>query len=165
MKLKSAKLISLALASLIGFSAVNILPTFAANNVCDMQPGVDIAQEVYDAAGCNNNSDALPPIIISILNAVITVAGLVAVIFVIVGGFNYMTSAGDPGKTKKAKDTILYAVIGLIICVLAFAIVNFVINDIINSSSKSTESDSTPDSTSLVHDSSEFPIALLNKTL
>ena len=44
-----------------------------------------------------------------------------------------MTSAGDPGKTKKAKDTILYAVIGLIICVLAFAIVNFVIGGIINS--------------------------------
>ena len=42
-----------------------------------------------------------------------------------------MTSAGDPGKVKKAKDTILYGVIGLVVCVLAFAIVNFVIANII----------------------------------
>lgn len=128
MKLKSARLISLALASLIGFSAFNTLPTLA-TDVCSS----NAAAEVKEAAGCNNNNDALPSIIINILNAIIAVAGLVAVIFIIIGGFNYMTSAGDPGKTKKAKDTILYAVIGLIICVLAFAIVNFVIGGIINS--------------------------------
>ena len=39
-----------------------------------------------------------------------------------------MMSQGDPGKTKKAKDTILYGLIGLIVCLLAFAIVQFVIN-------------------------------------
>lgn len=133
MKLKSLKIISLILAGFIGFSTINALPTFAANSVCDMQPGTEVPQEVYDAAGCNNNNDALPSIIINILNAIIAVAGLVAVIFIIIGGFNYMTSAGDSGKTKKAKDTILYAVIGLVICVLAFAIVNFVIGNIINS--------------------------------
>ena len=42
-----------------------------------------------------------------------------------------MTSAGDAGKVKKAKDTILYGVIGLVIVVLAFAIVNFVIVNIL----------------------------------
>ena len=69
--------------------------------------------------------------ITSIINYVIAVLGLVCVIVLIIGGVNYMTSSGDAGKVKKAKDTILYAIIGLIICVLAFAIVNFVISNIL----------------------------------
>lgn len=69
--------------------------------------------------------------IINIINAIIAVLGIVAVIVIIIGGINYMTSSGDAGKVKKAKDTILYGVIGLIICVLAFAIVNFVIGNLL----------------------------------
>lgn len=68
-----------------------------------------------------------------ILNAIIGVLALVAVVVMIVGGISYMTSSGDAGKVKKAKDTILYGLIGLIVCVLAFAIVNFVISQIIGS--------------------------------
>ena len=66
-----------------------------------------------------------------IINAVILVLGIVAVVIIIIGGINYMTSSGDAGKVKKAKDTILYGVIGLVICVLSFAIVNFVILNIL----------------------------------
>ena len=66
----------------------------------------------------------------TIIYGVITVLGLVAVVVIIVGGVSYMTSTGDPGKIKKAKDTILYGVIGLVVCVLSFAIVNFVLNSI-----------------------------------
>ena len=67
----------------------------------------------------------------NIINAVIGVLGIVCVVVIIIGGINYMTSAGDAGKVKKAKDTILYGVIGLVICVLAFAIVNFVLANIL----------------------------------
>ena len=63
----------------------------------------------------------------TILNWVIGSLGLVAVIVIIIGGINYMTSSGDAGKVDKAKKTILYGVIGLIICAVAAAIVNFVI--------------------------------------
>lgn len=70
--------------------------------------------------------------ITNILNAVIGVLGIVAVVVIIIGGVTYMTSSGDAGKVKKAKDTILYGVIGLVIVALAFAIVNFVISGIIN---------------------------------
>lgn len=69
---------------------------------------------------------------IGIINAVIGVIGLVAVIVIIAGGVTYMTSSGDPQKVKKAKDTILYGIIGMIVCALAFAIVNFVISNILN---------------------------------
>ena len=67
----------------------------------------------------------------NILNAVIGVLAIVAVVVIVIGGVGYMTSTGDAGKVKKAKDTILYGVIGLVICALAAAIVNFVIANII----------------------------------
>lgn len=69
--------------------------------------------------------------ITGILNGIIAALGIVAVIVIIIGGIGYMTSAGDAGKVKKAKDTILYGLIGLIVVALAFAIVNFVIVNII----------------------------------
>ena len=79
----------------------------------------------------NNTDSDFDTKVVGIVNGVIGVLGIVAVIVIIVGGVQYMTSTGDAGKVKKAKDTILYGVIGLVVCVLAFAIVNFVINNII----------------------------------
>jgi TRAP-type C4-dicarboxylate transport system permease small subunit len=78
-----------------------------------------------------DSNEALDVSVSNILNAIIGVLGLVAVVVIIIGGVSYMTSAGDAGKVKKAKDTILYGVIGLIIVALAFAIVNFVIGNIL----------------------------------
>ena len=62
-----------------------------------------------------------------IVNLVLMIAGVVSVITVIVGGILYALSTGDSAKTAKAKDTILYAVIGLIVVASAFAITNFII--------------------------------------
>lgn len=76
-----------------------------------------------------NAAGDLTSTVIAVINGVIGVLGLVAVVVVIIGGVNYMTSAGDAGKVKKAKDTILYGLIGLVVCILAFAIVNFVITN------------------------------------
>ena len=78
-----------------------------------------------------DGSDTLWDNIQTIINAIIGILGLVCVIIMIIGGVQYMTSSGDAGKVKKAKDTILYGLIGLVICVLAFAIVNFVLANIL----------------------------------
>ena len=75
-------------------------------------------------------SDSLGTTIGHIIQTVVGMLGLVCVIIIIIGGINYMTSSGDAGKVKKAKDTILYGVIGMVICVLAFAITTFIINAI-----------------------------------
>ena len=123
-----SKLLKLALIALIGFTCFGTtftLPVFA-DGVCDSSA----PDEVKKANGCNGNTDALPSIIVNILNAIILVSGVVAVVWIIIGGVYYITSSGDPGKIKKARETILYAVIGLIICALAFAIVNFAIGTI-----------------------------------
>ena len=123
--LKSIKITALVLASLIGVTALSQAPVFA-DDVCSSSASA----EVKKAAGCSGSGNLFDTIQ-GILNVVIGVAGIVAVIFIVVGGFQYMTSSGDPSKTKKAKDTILYACIGLIVCALAFAIVNFVLASIL----------------------------------
>lgn len=64
----------------------------------------------------------------SILNVVYMVAGVIAVIVLIIAGINYITSAGDTNKITKAKNTILFTVVGLIIIISAFAITNFVLD-------------------------------------
>ena len=81
-----------------------------------------------------SNATDLKGSVINVINAIIAVLGLVAVVVIILGGVQYMTSAGDSGKVKKAKDTILYGVIGLVVCVVAAAIVNFVIANLVGGS-------------------------------
>ena len=65
-------------------------------------------------------------IIVDALNMAYFIGGILAVIMVIIGGLNYVTSSGDSGKTAKAKNTILYAVIGLVVIIFAFAITTFI---------------------------------------
>lgn len=60
-------------------------------------------------------------------NSLFGIAGSIAVIFIIMGGIQYITSQGDPGHITKAKNTILYAVMGLVAVLVSFAIVSFVI--------------------------------------
>ena len=76
------------------------------------------------------SADDLPATINNIITAIVGILGLACVIIVIIGGIQYMTSSGDAGKVKKAKDTILYGVIGMVICVLAYAITAFIISAI-----------------------------------
>ena len=77
--------------------------------------------------GTEEEGNGLTDKIAGIVNAIIGVLGIVAVVVIILGGISYMTSNGDATKVKKAKDTILYGVIGLVSVILSAAIVNFVI--------------------------------------
>jgi len=58
---------------------------------------------------------------------------VVAVIMIIIGGFRYITSGGNDTSITSAKNTILYAVIGLVIVALAQVLVHFVLRNITNS--------------------------------
>lgn len=66
----------------------------------------------------------------TILNIFTYIIGAVAVLMIIIGGLRYTTSNGDPTTTTSAKNTILYAVIGLIVAMMANAIVNFVLTNV-----------------------------------
>lgn len=65
-----------------------------------------------------------------VLTQVYVAAGIVAVIVIIVGGIRYTTSNGDAAKTKSSKNTILYAVVGLVVIIMAAAITDFVIKNV-----------------------------------
>ena len=98
--------------------------------------GIDAQQQACIGSGgtwakgvCTGNStqDNLTPIIKTIVNVLIFIVATLAVIMIIVGALRYVASAGNAASVKGAKDTILYSVVGLVIAILAYAIVNFVI--------------------------------------
>ncbi len=90
--------------------------------------GIDNARKGWRKIGGEQNDTDIYETVKNILGAVFIIVGIIAVIVIVIGGINYMMSQGDPGKVKKAKDTILYGIIGLIVSLLAFAIVQFVLD-------------------------------------
>lgn len=64
----------------------------------------------------------------NITNTILYAVGIISVIMLVWGGIRYIISGGDSKKVTDAKNTVLYAIIGLVISVLAYAIVNFVLN-------------------------------------
>lgn len=64
------------------------------------------------------------------VNIFLWVVGILSVVMLIWGGVRYITSAGDSNKVTAAKNTIMYAVIGLVVAIFAFAITNFVITQV-----------------------------------
>ena len=64
----------------------------------------------------------------TVVNVLLWVVGILSVIMIIFSGFRYITSAGDASKTKSARSTLIYSVVGLIVAIMAWAIVNMVIN-------------------------------------
>lgn len=88
---------------------------------------------VNDGSGCNNPGTGdsvgkINNIITTIVNIFSLIVGIVAVIMIIFGGFKYITSGGDSGNITSAKNTIVYAVIGLVVVALAQFVVQFVLN-------------------------------------
>ena len=66
----------------------------------------------------------------TIINVMLFIIGVLSVIMLIYGGIQYTLSSGDSGKVNNAKNTILYAIVGLIIAILSYAIVNFVLSSL-----------------------------------
>lgn len=88
-------------------------------------------QEGAEAARCDECPGELfgdNGVFKKVTNVILYIVGIIAVIMLIIGGIKYVISGGDAKKVTDAKNTILYAIIGLVIAFLAFAIVNFVIS-------------------------------------
>ena len=94
-----------------------------------LQEGAQAAQ----CDGCPSDLFGDAGVFRQVTNTILYIVGIVAVIMLIIGGIRYVVSGGDSKKVTDAKNTVLYAIIGLVICFLAFAIVNFVINALPNS--------------------------------
>ena len=72
--------------------------------------------------------DGSTAIIPRIINLMLFIVGVLAIFMMIYGGIRYVLSGGDNNKVKDAKNTILYAIVGLIVAILGYAIVNWVVS-------------------------------------
>lgn len=86
-------------------------------------------------AGSNTCTDAngggtLDQFIKTIVNILLFIIGAIAVIMIIIGGIRYVVSGGDQKAVTDAKNTILYAVVGVVIAIMGYAIVNFVVSNV-----------------------------------
>jgi len=96
--------------------------TGATGGVSAANPGNNVPTSLFSGNGA---------IFTTIVNILLFIIGAISVIMLIYGGIRYTISAGDSGSVTAAKNTILYAIVGLVIAILAFAIVNFVLGSLV----------------------------------
>lgn len=112
---------------LLAFLAVAILnvafvsTSFAAD--LTIQGGANSAKGSDQVANLFGNSG----IFSTITNTLLFILGAISVIMIIIGGLRYVISGGDSAAVSAAKNTILYAIVGVIVAILAYAVINFVI--------------------------------------
>ena len=123
---------------------VNIVRTFtpallavaivlgAAVLVSDTTFAVSIADGVNAARGEGQPAELFGAdgVLTAITNVLLFVAGALSVVMLIIGGLRYVVSGGNAGSVTAAKNTILYAIVGLVISFLAYAAINFVLASI-----------------------------------
>ena len=122
----------------VGFSILGIVVALALTasalgliggdsvSAVSLQEGVNQSQ----GAGTPDSIDGESGIVTTVINIILYVVGIISVIMIIFGGIKYATSAGDTGKVTQAKNTLVYAVVGLLVAVFAFALVNWVLKGV-----------------------------------
>jgi hypothetical protein len=122
--------VSLVLALVMGLAFVGgaAVPAYAVDSDCTNDPknGLDIScAKTKDQA---NDLFGSTGIVTTVVNILLFVIGILCVVMIIYGGIRYTISRGEDKEVTGAKNTILYAVVGLVIAIIAYAIVNFVIS-------------------------------------
>jgi hypothetical protein len=116
---------SLTLTLALALMGVAGLALLGADVVAAVDPATQVNNGVTAAGGSGQKS--LQVRVADIINVLLFIIGAVSVIMIILGGLKYVLSNGDSSQITSAKNTILYAVIGLVVALLAYAIVNFVV--------------------------------------
>ena len=121
------KKVSVILASLLALPViafgVTTLVADSASAQLDLESGINSAK----GTGTPDNVTEDDGLIKKVVNLLLWAIGIISVIMIIIGGIRYATSNGDSNQVTAAKNTIMYAVIGLVIAIFAYAIVNFVL--------------------------------------
>ena len=116
--------------------SVSSVPVMAAENNLSISGGASSAQG-DDQSGCLFGNEpgcdeGQTPIFRIITNVLLFIIGAVSVVMLIIGGIRYTVSQGDQSAVQSAKNTILYAIVGIVVAILAYAVVNFVIASFVN---------------------------------
>lgn len=122
-KLK-ATLILLGLSTTLVFAALpaTTQATTFSNDACQGLTKLDSSQD------CNSHGSAVNGVLSAVVEILSGVVGVAAVIMMIIAGFKYITSAGDSNNIASAKNTLIYALVGVIIAAVAQILVHYVIN-------------------------------------
>lgn len=110
---------SIGITSLVTLQPVLAIDPLAAG--CDLNPSAEICQQKNTAGA------SMQTLIRNIISTLLFVLGIICVIVIIVAGIQYAVAGGDAAQITRAKNSILYAVVGLVVALLAYAIVNFVL--------------------------------------
>ncbi len=116
--------------TLVAAFFVAVVGTFAlvpASSTFALDPLGNICSSNPDSEVCKSKDDNANELIGTIVNTLLFVIGALSTIMIIVGGIFYVISNGDSGKIARAKNTITYAVVGLVVAFVAFAIINWII--------------------------------------
>lgn len=124
--MQKIKLTLLGLAMMLGLTFVPAIASVEGATVSAQKE--QICKGINNGGTCTTTgTNNLGGWVKSVINVILYIIGAIAVLMIVIGGLRYVISGGDSSQTKSAKDTILYAVIGLVIAVMAYAIVNFVV--------------------------------------
>lgn len=114
--------IILSLALVVGFAGAITTPAGAINVFDKACKGGASKTEV-----CSAKKDSANKLAQTIIGILLWAVGIISVIMIVVGGIRFGISGGDAGQIKAARETIIYAVAGLVVALLAYAIVRFVL--------------------------------------
>lgn len=101
--------------------------TVSAQNIIEDGVKTGSCLKVTGDCDVSESPERINDLITTVINIFSIVVGVVAVIMIIIGGLKYITSSGDSNNVTSAKNTILYAIIGLVVVALAQFIVKFVL--------------------------------------
>lgn len=101
------------------------------NKLCGSVDSLSVDSQGTCATTTSSGTDTVNSIITTVINLFSVIVGIIAVIMIIYSGLRYITSGGDSAKITSAKNTIVYAIIGLIVVALAQFIVKFVLNKVV----------------------------------
>ena len=127
MKSIKVMLAGLMMIPILAFSVGLIAPMNAFAVDCDPNGGVTVGLECAKPEGAQTELFGTDGVFTIIINTALFIIGAISVMMLIYGGIRYTTSGGNEKSVTAAKNTILYAVVGIIIALLAYAIVNFVL--------------------------------------
>lgn len=116
----------------LGLAAMPMVASAATDTKCDTT-NLSLSSGVNCAAPTETKGTDLfaqNGLFKKIADTLIFIVGAVAVIMLIIGGLRYVLSAGDAKNVTAAKDTILYAIVGIVVALLSFALINFVVGQL-----------------------------------
>ena len=108
-------------------SALGAFALVPATSVGALDPLAGACADNPDSEVCKNKDEDASSLIGTIINVLLFLVGTLSVIMIIVSGIFYVTSSGDSSKVARAKNTLLYSVVGLVVAFIAFAVVNWVL--------------------------------------